>query len=127
MDSNWREVFAERYGSYSIWKSLDSKDKVKSFFTKQFDELTNHLPDRKYAKIITNSDDVTYKVAESTLELITHINSISIRINGEDYGEIKFDNGAFLYTEKESFTNRPRINDVVVDHLFKTAFYDFQM
>ncbi|QJC96247.1 hypothetical protein HC660_17710 [Bacillus mojavensis] len=127
MDSNWREEFAERYERYSTWKTLDSKEKVKSFFIKQFNELTDDLSDKKHVEIITNSDDVTFRVAKSTLDLITHIDFISIRINGEAFGEIKFDNGALLYTEKVSFTNRPRINDVVVDHLFKKAFYDFKM
>ncbi|MFV4883341.1 hypothetical protein [Bacillus velezensis] len=127
MESNWREEFAVRYERYSTWKTLDSKEKVKSFFIKQFNELTDDLSDKKHVEIITNSDDVTFKVAKSTLDLITHTNFISIRINGEAFGEIKFDNGALLYTEKISFTNRPRINDVVVDNLFKMAFYNFEM
>ncbi|MCM3012530.1 hypothetical protein M3570_01850 [Bacillus subtilis] len=127
MESNWREEFAERYDRYSTWKTLDSKEKVKSFFIKQFNELTDDLSDKKHVEIINNSDDVTFRVAKSTLDLITHIDFISIRINGEAFGEIKFDNGALLYTEKISYTNRPRITDVIVDHLFQTAFYNFEM
>lgn len=127
MDSNWREAFAERYERYSTWKTLNSKEKVKSFFIRQFNELTDDLSDKNHVEIITNSDDVTFKVAKSTLELITLIDYIVVRINGEAYGDIKFDNGAFLETEEDSFADRPRINDVVVDHLFKKAFSNFQM
>ena len=89
--------------------------KVKSFFIRQFNELTDDLSDKNHVEIITNSDDVTFKVARSTLELITLIDYIVVRINGEAYGDIKFDNGAFLETEEDSFADRPRINDVVVD------------
>ncbi|MCY7767704.1 hypothetical protein CHH85_20310 [Bacillus subtilis] len=125
---DWRESLIERYQLLSGWRDLDDDQKVINYFRNQFNDLADELPDKKYVETINNKDDVTFKIGNSSLELRSHSDSITLYINGKVFGDIKFDNGAVLYISGDKFfPSESMITAKVVDQLFKVAFKEFTM